>query len=310
MKFALNSRKILLMARFLPKEKIFTKNWLRSYLYIVVGTLIMAAGYVYFIIPYKIVPGGIYGISIVIHYLLHTPIGLVALAFNIPLTIIGARILGPRFGMKTVVGFILSAVFIDGLTYLSGGKPLVEDDPLLSAIFGGVLIGLGVGLFFKSKATTGGSDVISMILGKYSKIPIGQLMIMVDSVIVLLGFIAFKDWKIPLYSWIVIFIMGKVIDTVLEGISYERTVHIVSRQNEVIAEKVRENIKRGGTLLMGKGIYEGEERSVLMTVLNRRELTILIQYVKTIDPDAFVTVMSANMILGEGFKSLNDFDED
>jgi len=298
------------MARFLPKEKIFTKNWLRSYLYIVVGTLIMAAGYVYFIIPYKIVPGGIYGISIVIHYLLHTPIGLVALAFNIPLTILGTRILGPRFGMKTVVGFILSAVFIDGLTYLSGGKPLVEDDPLLSAIFGGVLIGLGVGLFFKSKATTGGSDVISMILGKYSKIPIGQLMIMVDSVIVLLGFIAFKDWKIPLYSWIVIFIMGKVIDTVLEGISYERTVHIVSRQNEVIAEKVRENIKRGGTLLMGKGIYEGEERSVLMTVLNRRELTILIQYVKTIDPDAFVTVMSANMILGEGFKSLNDFDED
>ena len=298
------------MARFLPKEKIFTKNWLRSYLYIVVGTLIMAAGYVYFIIPYKIVPGGIYGISIVIHYLLHTPIGLVALAFNIPLTIIGTRILGPRFGMKTVVGFILSAVFIDGLTYLSGGKPLVEDDPLLSAIFGGVLIGLGVGLFFKYKATTGGSDVISMILGKYSKIPIGQLMIMVDSVIVLLGFIAFKDWKIPLYSWIVIFIMGKVIDTVLEGISYERTVHIVSRQNEVIAEKVRENIKRGGTLLMGKGIYEGEERSVLMTVLNRRELTILIQYVKTIDPDAFVTVMSANMILGEGFKSLNDFDED
>jgi len=296
------------MARFLPKEKIFTKNWLRSYLYIVVGTLIMAAGYVYFIIPYKIVPGGIYGISIVIHYLLHTPIGLVALAFNIPLTILGTRILGPRFGMKTVVGFILSAVFIDGLTYLSGGKPLVEDDPLLSAIFGGVLIGLGVGLFFKSKATTGGSDVISMILGKYSKIPIGQLMIMVDSVIVLLGFIAFKDWKIPLYSWIVIFIMGKVIDTVLEGISYERTVHIVSRQNEVIAEKVRENIKRGGTLLMGKGIYEGEERSVLMTVLNRRELTILIQYVKTIDPDAFVT--SANMILGEGFKSLNDFDED
>ena len=95
-------------------------------MYIVVGTLIMAAGYVYFIIPYKIVPGGIYGISIVIHYLLHTPIGMVALAFNIPLTIIGTRILGPRFGVKTVVGFILAAIYIDGLSYLSGGKPLVE----------------------------------------------------------------------------------------------------------------------------------------------------------------------------------------
>lgn len=294
----------------LPREKVFTRNWFRSYLYIVVGTLIMAAGYVYFIIPYKIVPGGVYGISIVLHYLLHTPIGLVALAFNIPLTIIGARILGPRFGIKTVVGFILSAVYIDGLSYLSKGKPLVEDDPLLSAIFGGVLIGLGVGLFFKSKATTGGSDVISMIIGKYSKIPVGQLMIIVDSAIVLLGFVAFKDWKIPLYSWIVIFIMGKVIDTVLEGISYEKSVFIVSDKNQEIADTIKSSINRGGTLLFGKGIYEGNERTVLMTVLNRRELTILLHNIKVIDPQAFVTVTGANLILGEGFKSLNDFDAD
>jgi len=298
------------MAFKLPREKVFTRNWFRSYLYIVVGTLIMSAGYVYFIIPYKIVPGGVYGISIVLHHLLHTPIGLVALAFNIPLTIIGARILGPRFGVKTVVGFILSAAYIDGLSYLSKGKPLVEDDPLLSAIFGGVLIGLGVGLFFKSKATTGGSDVMAMILGKYSKIPVGQLMIMVDSVIVLLGFVAFKDWKIPLYSWIVIFIMGKVIDTVLEGVSYEKSVFIVSDKNQEIAEIVRANIHRGGTLLYGKGIYEGNERTVLMTVLNRRELTILIHNIKAIDPNAFVTVTGANLILGEGFKSLHDFDAD
>ena len=296
------------MTRFLPTEKIFTRNWLRSYLYIAVGTLIMAAGYVYFIIPYKIVPGGIYGISIVIHHLLHTPIGMVALAFNIPLTILGARILGPRFGAKTVVGFILAAIYIDVLTYLSDGKPLVEDDPLLSSIFGGVLIGLGVGLFFRSKATTGGSDVISMILGKYSRIPLGQLMIIVDSVIVLLGFIAFRDWKIPLYSWIVIFIMGKVIDTVLEGISYDRSVSIISKHNEEIAAIISGSIKRGGTLLCGKGIYQGEERTVLTTVLNRRELTILLQHIKTIDPEAFVTVVGANKILGKGFKSLNDLE--
>jgi len=274
------------------------------------GTLIMAAGYVYFIIPYKIVPGGIYGISIIIHYLLHTPIGLVALAFNIPLTLIGTRILGPRFGIKTVVGFILAAVYIDLLSYFSEGKALVEDDPLLSSIFGGALIGLGVGLFFKSKATTGGSDVISMILGKYSRIPLGQLMIIVDSVIVLLAFVAFKDWKIPLYSWLVIFIMGKVIDAVLEGISYEKSVSIVSDKNQDIADIIKAHIGRGGTLLCGKGIYEGEERTVLTTVLNRRELTILIQHIKDIDPQAFVTVVGANKILGKGFTSLSDFDSD
>lgn len=298
------------MAHYIPRERIFTRNWFRSYLYIIFGTLIMAVGYVYFIIPYKIVPGGIYGISIVLHYLLNTPIGLVALAFNIPLTILGIRILGPRFGVKTVVGFILAAIYIDGLSYLSGGKPLVEDDPLLSAIFGGVLIGLGVGLFFKSKASTGGSDVISMILSKRSRIPIGQLMIIVDSVIVLLGFIAFKDWKIPLYSWIVIFIMGKVVDTVLEGISYERTVYIVSEKNNEIAERLKNTLNRGGTLLAGHGIYEGKDRPVLMTVMNRRELTILIQHIKDIDPEAFVTVVAANKILGKGFKSLSDFDSE
>lgn len=270
----------------------------------------MAVGYVYFIIPYKIVPGGIYGISIVLHYLLHTPIGLVALAFNIPLTLIGIKVLGPRFGIKTVVGFVLAALYIDGLSYLSGGKPLVEDDPLLSSVFGGALIGLGVGLFFKSKATTGGSDVISMIIGKYSRIPLGQLMIIVDSVIVLLGFLAFQDWKIPLYSWIVIFIMGKVIDTVLEGISYEKSVYIVSNKNDEIAEKIKMNIHRGGTILAGKGIYNGEERTVLMTVLNRRELNILIHHIKSIDQEAFVTVVGASKILGKGFKSLNDFDQD
>jgi uncharacterized membrane-anchored protein YitT (DUF2179 family) len=135
-------------------------------------------------------------------------------------------------------------------------------------------------------------------------------MIIVDSLIVLLGFFAFRDWKIPLYSWIVIFIMGKVIDTVLEGISYERSVQIISEKNEEIAGKLKDNIRRGGTLLVGKGIYLGEERSILMTVLNRRELTILIQHIKAIDPEAFVTVTGVNKILGRGFKSLNDYDVD
>jgi uncharacterized membrane-anchored protein YitT (DUF2179 family) len=148
-----------------------------------------------------------------------------------------------------------------------------------------------------------------MIIGKYSRIPLGQLMIIVDSCIVLLGFAAFKDWKIPLYSWIVIFIMGKVIDTVLEGISYEKSVSIISDRNEEIAETIKSSLSRGGTMLCGKGIYNGEERTVLTTVLNRRELTILLQHIRTIDPQAFVTVVAANKILGKGFKSLSEMDD-
>jgi uncharacterized membrane-anchored protein YitT (DUF2179 family) len=130
---------------------------------------LVATGYVYFITPYKIVPGGIYGISIVLHHLFGTPVGLTALLFNIPLTIIGTKVLGPRFGTKTVVGFHLTSVFVDALSYFSEFKPLVESDPLLSSVFGGALVGAGVGLIFKSKATSGGSDVIAMIIARYTK---------------------------------------------------------------------------------------------------------------------------------------------
>ncbi|MBK6962579.1 MAG: YitT family protein [Bacteroidales bacterium] len=295
---------------FLQKEKLFTRKWFISYTLIVLGTFLVSVGYVYFIIPYKIVPGGIYGISIVLHYLFGLPVGLTALAFNIPLTIIGTRVLGPRFGAKTVAGFILTSVFVDLLSFYSGLKPLVDSDPLLSSIFGGVLIGAGVGLIFKSKATSGGSDVIAMIIARYTRLPLGQLMMGVDSVIVLVGFVAFGDWRIPLYSWITIFVMGKVIDAVLSGISYEKTILIVSDQHEAIRDKIINDLNRGGTFLNGEGMYNGSSKKVIFTVVNRRELAMLEEFINIIDPKAFLTVMDANEILGQGFKSLKDKLED
>ena len=182
---------------FVSKEKLFSAKWFKAYSLILVGAFIMASGFVLFITPHNIVPGGVYGISIVIHHFTDWPIGLTALAFDIPLTIIGIRLLGPRFGVKTVVGFILTAVFVDALTYLWGVKALVPDDVLLSSVFGGVFIGLGLGLIFKSKATSGGSDIVAMIISKYTRLPLGQLMIYVDSVIVIAGLFAFQDWTIP-----------------------------------------------------------------------------------------------------------------
>jgi uncharacterized membrane-anchored protein YitT (DUF2179 family) len=295
---------------FLQTEKLFTRKWFISYAFIVAGTFLVSVGYVYFIVPHKIVPGGIYGISIVLHYLFNLPIGATALAFNIPLTIIGTKVLGPRFGTKTVVGFILTSVFVDLLSYYSGYKPLVGSDPLLSSIFGGALVGAGVGLIFKSKATSGGSDVIAMIIARYTKLPLGQLMMGVDSVIVLVGFIAFGDWRIPLYSWITIFVMGKVIDAVLSGISYEKTILIVSDHHEAIRDKIINDLNRGGTFLNGEGMYNGSNKKVIFTVVNRRELAILEEFINKTDPKAFLTVMDANEILGRGFKSLKDKLED
>jgi len=300
---------------FFQKEKIFSKKWFISYSLIVIGSFILAAGFVFFINPYHIVPGGVYGIGIVVHHLIpKIPVGTFGLLMNIPLTLLGIRLLGPRFGIKTVVGMVLASVFMDTLTAFVGENPAtmmggsvdLSKDVLLSCIFGGVLIGFGLGLIFKSKATSGGSDIIAMIFAKYTRLPLGQLMIYVDSTIVILGLVVFGDWKIPLYSWIVIFVTGKVIDIVLQGVNYDKTLFIISDKFEDIRNKIINDLKRGGTYIPGKGMYNGAEKTIIFTVVNRIEQSVLEEYIHQIDPHAFVTVLEANEILGEGFKSLNE----
>lgn len=266
----------------------------------------MAAGFVFFITPHRIVPGGVYGIGIVLHHLWGLPVGLTGLALNIPLTIIGIKILGPRFGIKTIVGFIMASIFIDGITYFWGDMPLVPDDVLLSSIFGGVLVGSGLGLIFKSRATSGGSDIVASILSKKTRMPIGQTLIMVDSAIVLIGLVAFGDWKIPLYSWIVIFITGKMIDVVLQGMAYEKTLFIISDRYQDISDKILTDLNRGGTFINGRGMYNQEEKKIIFVNVTRREVSILQDFIHQVDPNAFVTVIDATEILGKGFRSLNE----
>ncbi len=291
---------------FVSKEKIFSRKWFASYTLITIGAFIMAAGYVLFISPYKIVPGGVYGIGIILYHLVGIPVGLTGLALNIPLAIIGIRILGPRFGVKTVVGFILASGFIDGLIMLYGDAPLVEGDPLLSSIFGGVFIGLGLGMIFKARATSGGSSIIAMILTKYTRTPLGQSLMIIDALIVLLGLVSFGDWTIPLYSLIVIFITGKVIDVFLQGFSYEKTLFIISEKYQEIADMILKDLNRGGTFLEGKGMYRQEDKKVIFVNVTRREVALLQDYINQIDPNAFVTVIEASEILGKGFRSLNE----
>lgn len=300
--------------KLIPKESIFSARNFRDYIFIVVGAFILAVGFVYFISPHRIVPGGVYGIAIVVHYLTQSvfpfwpegiPIGLFGLVLNIPLTYAGIKILGPKFGIKTIAGFVLSSVFMDGITMLRevGDAPLV-DDVLLSCVFGGVLIGFGLGLIFKSRATSGGSDIIAMIIAKYTNRQLGQLMIYVDSAIVLIGLAAFQDWKIPLYSWLVIYITGKAIDATIEGSGYNKALFIISKEHDKIKEKILFDLERGGTYFNGKGMFTNEEKQIIYTVVSRREVAILEQYIHSIDPEAFITVMDTSEILGEGFQSL------
>ncbi len=298
----------------IKNEKLFTLNWFKEYSLITIGSFILAVGYVFFITPHKITPGGVYGIAIVVHYLTEGmfafwpdgfPIGLFGLILNIPLTIAAIKILGSSFGVRTIVGFVLTSVFIDGVTYLrvDGNAPLVGD-VLLSCVFGGVLVGFGLGLIFRSRATSGGSDIIAMIITKYTGGQVGQVLMYVDSVIVLFGLMAFGDWQIPLYSWICIYITGKAIDYTIEGANYNKALIIISEKHEEIKQKILTDLERGGTYLLGRGMYTNNEKEIIYTVVSRREVSILKQFISQVDPDAFITIMDTREILGDGFQSL------
>lgn len=292
---------------FVSQEKLFTRRWFVAYAQIFAGAALLAMGYVLFITPYKVVPGGVYGISIVLHHMLGTPVGLTALVFNIPITLIATKVLGPRYGMKTITGFFLTAFFIDGLTYWVGEDPLqIGSEVLMSSIYGGAFIGAGVGLLFKARASCGGTDVVAMMLSKFTGRPVGQLMMMIDSVIVMLGFVFFGNWRIPLYSIVTIFVIGRVVDVVLQGISYNKCLFIISERHQEIADQILRRLKRGGTYLKAKGLYAEKERPMIFTVMSRRETALLQALIKDIDPKAFITVMDASEILGEGFKPLSE----
>jgi uncharacterized membrane-anchored protein YitT (DUF2179 family) len=298
-----------------PHVKLFSKQWFYDYTLILLGSFILAVGFVFFITPHKIVPGGVFGIAIVVHFLTKgvisfwpdgIPIGLFGLILNIPLTWLGIKILGPKFGVKTIVGFVLTSVFIDGIAMLRDvGDAALVNDILLSCVFGGVLCGFGLGLIFKSRATSGGSDIIASILAKYTRLPLGRLMIYVDSVIVLVALVSFKDWAIPLYSWVVIYISGRAIDITLDGADYNKALFIISNKHKEIRDKILFDLDRGGTYLNGKGMFTDEDKQIIFTVASRREVAILEEFISHEDPDAFITIMDTKEILGEGFQSLH-----
>ena len=302
------------------KEKIFSARWFQTWGTLLLGSMVIATGYTFFMTPYQIVPGGIYGISTILNWKLGFPIGMAALCFNLPLSLLGLRVLGSGFGVKTFICFILVAVFSDSLPAILltlMGEPIPTDpmvtlDPfklgdevLLACIFGGVVMGVGVGMIMKSRASSGGTDVLSNILHKWTHRPLGQLQMMVDSCIVIFGFLMFQDWKVPMYSWLSIFLMGKTIDIILQGFNAEKSFFIISDKAEEIREYVLNDLHRGGSIVPIQGMYNRAEKEMIMTMVNRRQMVTLQQAIYKIDPNAFVTIFDAKQILGKGFKRLD-----
>ena len=288
------------------RPKLLSTEWLRDYLFILIGSFFMAAGYVWFIVPYKIVPGGVYGIAIVLHYLLGVPTGITGLILNIPLLLWGIHELGPKFGVKTLVGLVLTSVFIDAMAWLWGPEALIADDIMISSVFGGLAIGVGLAFIFRAKATTGGSDIVAQVWNKYTRLPVGQALVVVDTLVVLLGVVAFGDIRLALYAIVTIYVTGKVVDAVVTGFNYRKGAFIVSDRPEFIRPHILEDLSRGGTFFYGAGMYRGQDKKIIFTAVNRRELAALQDFVRREDPNAFMTVFDIHDVLGEGFRPFED----
>ncbi len=308
-----------------PKRKLWRE--VLAYTLLVVGSALFAVGDVMFVNPYLMAPGGTYGLSNVLNTLWPWKISLYAICMDIPLLIIGTLVLGPKFGIKTIISTALIFLFTFVLESTWGYNPVIHDGPIstvegtsmvpiphdggwfvpdyfLNTVLAGIIYGVAIGLIFRSGATSGGSDIISMILHKYTKISLGTLVMIVDGIITLSTLIAFGDIRLPIYSIIIIFIEGKVIDLVVDGMKSYKTMFIITDDPDPIRDYIINEIKRGGTCITGSGLYEGKERKMVYVTLDRSDMIKLRSALYLIDPHAFVNIMESSEILGQGFRAL------
>lgn len=308
------------------------KQEIWAYILLIVGSFLFAAGDVMFVNPYHLAPGGTYGLSNVFYSLWGWKISYWAICMDVPLLIIGTWILGPKFGIKTIVSTFLIFGFTWVLETLWGYKPVIFEgaitsnqisetmigfsvggdafnyftpDYFLNTVVAGLIYGVAIGLIFKSGATSGGSDIISMILHKYTKISLGTLVLIVDGCITVSTlFIPGATFRLPIYSIIVIFIESKMIDIVVDGVKSYKTALIITDKVEDVRDYVLNTLHRGGTCFAGMGLFNGAERKMIYVTLERADLVKLKSNLRVLDPNAFVNILDSSEIMGLGFKAL------
>jgi len=284
------------------KQKI--KTIVFEYCGLACGSAIMAVSLAFFLIPAKIAPGGVSGLGIVLHYLFNLSVGLVMLVFNVPLFILGIKLLGRQFGPRTFFSFVLVSIITDIFDKLLHVQAATAD-PLLASIFGGVVLGIGLGIVFRFKGTTGGSDIVGQIINKYSNVSVGTGILIVDFFVISFAGVAFHNVNLALYGFISLYFSSKILDLILDGIDYARSFYIISEKQDEIISLITNEMGRGGTELFGRGLYTRKERNVLYAVVTRKEVATLRQEILKIDPDAFVIIANVHEVLGEGFRKRN-----
>ncbi len=281
------------------EEKYNIKKQITEILGTILGSFVISIGISLFLLPNQLSSGGIAGIGTIIYYLLKIPMGTTIILLNIPLFLISILKIGKSFFIKSLIGTISLSFFID---WSDKFKALTQDR-FLACIYGGVIIGVGTAIILKVNSSTGGTDMVTYIAKKYKpNIRTGNIMIIIDIIIVTLNMLFFREIEIGLYSGIAIYLMGKIIDILFEGIDFTKLIFIVSEKSEEIAKKIGKSIERGTTGIYGKGMYTNEERLILMCALTRRDVSKVTEIAKKIDKNSFIIITNSREVLGQGFK--------
>ncbi len=282
------------------------KHWsnIRDYSLILTGALVQAVGLRLFMVPAQLASGGISGIAQLINHFTGWSIGLMVLIGNIPLFLLGWRLLGGRrFALRTLVAVLVYSFFTEAVLWLPFfPRQGITNDLVLNSLYGAVVSGIGYGLVYRGQGTSGGSDILARILNRWRGIPMTQSYLMTDTLVILAAGFVF-GWQKALYAIIVLYVSGLVVDSTLEGVGTVRTAMIVTSQCREVADHILADMERGVTILNGTGAYTGEARPVLYCVVTRSEVQQLKTIVHETDPQAFMVVGAAHEALGEGFQS-------
>ena len=267
----------------------------------IIGAFVMAIGISLFLLPNQLSTGGVSGIAVVTYYLFHIPMGTMMLLINVPLFLLSMYKMGKSFFVKSILGTVSLSIFIDILDKI---EPLTQDR-VLASVYGGIMLGLGTAILLKVESSTGGSDLISYMAKKYNPtIRTSNVIAIIDIIIVTVNMIFFKEIEIGLYSAIVIYLMGKIIDIVFEGVYFTKLILIVSDKSEEISKEIEEKLQRGSTGLYGKGMYTNQEKLVLMCAASRGDVAKIKIIARKIDPRSFIIITNSREVVGLGFKRI------
>lgn len=269
-----------------------------DYLQIAVGSFLVALGVNFFLVPCKISTGGISGLGTILYYFFNIPLSLTVFAVNVVLFLVGYRLLNRSSIIKTGAGILFLSLFLE----LTDGLLVYSEDLLIASVFGGILVGAGVGLTVLKDASTGGSDFLALMLHKLvPHVSVAGFMLLIDSIVIAVSGLAFRNYTIMLYSVISLYICSKVADMILVRGEYAKSVLIISKENERIAAEIMGDMERGVTGIYSRGFYGGKDGMMLMCIVRSKELPHLMERIERIDPSAFTVISEVRQVVGAGF---------